>query len=465
LDDSTIDNQIALNIFLRIRPKMIKLHNHPFAPAQLYGPACEIIRVLHKAGYEALIAGGAVRDFLIGRPQTDLDIATSARPEQIQNLFRRTIPVGESFGVVIVLQNNIAFEVATFRSDLSYSDGRRPDSIKFCSAEEDAFRRDFTINGLFWDIDKEIVLDYVCGKQDIEAGLIRTILAPADRFTEDHLRIIRAIRFAAQLNFTIDPKTLAAIRHFAPQIKTISMERIHDELSKLFLARKRCIGLKLLKDSTIFHELTNRINAELVVQNLIYLGDSFPHGFIPDKLHLLDDSQIDNPLFGWLCYFLDLLNLLNIRIENTQIEKMMGCLNILSRVFRFSKEATVSLCKMARILIEIRDFLLLELADRIRILRHQEFKMAFKLLQKLDPGLHAKLLRQVDEEQKQYGKLYFPTALLNGSQLFQVGFTAGPDMGSFLYELETKQLEQKIKTVDEAHVFAAAWLDRNQSEN
>jgi tRNA nucleotidyltransferase/poly(A) polymerase len=196
--------------------------------------AKEIVAKLQAAGFSAFWVGGSVRDFLLGREPTDFDIATDAKPEQVEKLFSKTIPVGRKFGVVIVVENEQQFQVATFRAEADYQDGRRPEKVEFANAEADALRRDFTVNGLFYDPLTKKTHDWVGGEKDLRAKIIRTIGKPEERFGEDHLRMLRAVRFAAQLNFAIEPETFSAIQRLAPKIKLISAERIREELVKLF---------------------------------------------------------------------------------------------------------------------------------------------------------------------------------------------------------------------------------------
>lgn len=206
--------------------------------------AVEVVRRLREAGHQALWAGGCVRDLLLGFEPKDYDVATSAVPEQVQKLFRRTVPVGISFGVVRVLGSpGIEVEVATFRNDGQYDDGRRPNSVVFSTAEEDARRRDFTINGMFFDPIDEKVFDYVGGQTDISAQVIRAIGNPAERFTEDKLRMLRAARFAARLDFAIDPASAAAVRTMASQLDVVSLERILAELQNMLTAPWRVRAL------------------------------------------------------------------------------------------------------------------------------------------------------------------------------------------------------------------------------
>jgi poly(A) polymerase len=194
--------------------------------------ACRIVQKLRSRGHEAWLVGGCVRDHLLGRTPADFDVATSALPEQTLELYPRALQVGRAFGVIVVVENGVSVEVATFRIEGNYSDGRRPDHVEFTSAQEDAFRRDFTINALFMDPVSEEVVDHVGGVSDIKRSVIRAVGDPFQRFSEDSLRVLRAIRFASDLSATLDPATENALRQMAPSLSRVSPERIFDELTK-----------------------------------------------------------------------------------------------------------------------------------------------------------------------------------------------------------------------------------------
>ncbi len=224
--------------------------------------ACDIVAQLQRAGHVAYLAGGCVRDQLLGVEAKDHDIATSALPEEVQQIFPRVTDLtGKSFGVLRVLVGEASYEVATFRQDGPYRDGRHPASVRFATAEEDAQRRDFTINGLFFDPVANRLIDYVGGEADLRAKIIRAIGNPADRFAEDHLRLLRAIRFATRLNFKIEPGTWEAIRAEAGLIRTVSAERIRDELNRIFTVSKPELGLDLLDRSGLLAEVLPDIAA------------------------------------------------------------------------------------------------------------------------------------------------------------------------------------------------------------
>lgn len=216
--------------------------------------ALRVVRCLRGLGHQALWAGGSVRDHLLGRRANDIDVATSATPEQVQAAFRHTIPVGVHFGVVRVRERlrpgvSVEIEVATFRVDAEYEDGRRPTSVRFTGAAEDALRRDFTINGLFYDPVADEVLDFVEGRTDLVRGVVRAIGDPAARFLEDRLRILRAPRFAAALGFRLDPSTAEAGRARAPEVPAcVSPERVHHELQRILAAPTRARGLALCQE-------------------------------------------------------------------------------------------------------------------------------------------------------------------------------------------------------------------------
>ncbi len=235
-------------------------YHTPITDALLDG-AVRIVRTLRNAGHQALFAGGCVRDRLLGRPIHDYDIATSARPDDVESLFRKTIPVGKSFGVIVVLVGNDQYQVATFRSDGPYLDGRHPSSVTFSDAKSDVERRDFTINALLYDPLNDELLDHVGGRKDLEARLIRAVGDPRARFDEDKLRMMRAVRFTGQLGFALDSATEAAIREMAPQVLQTSWERIRDELGKLLVCDGRSEALDLLHRTSLLKVILPEVAA------------------------------------------------------------------------------------------------------------------------------------------------------------------------------------------------------------
>jgi poly(A) polymerase len=248
-----------------------------------YFGAEEIVRRLRDAGYQALLAGGCVRDLLRGENPKDYDVATSALPDLVAELFKETRPVGRQFGVCLVILGGRSYQVATFRTDMAYSDGRHPDMVAFSSPEEDAKRRDFTINGMFWDPIGDRVLDFVGGQEDLESRLIRAIGDPEKRFREDHLRLIRAVRFAARLGFAIEPKTRRAIESLAELVVQVSAERLQEELRVILTDRDPAGALRLMDElgmlRVVFPELEDARGCEQP-ENYHPEGDVFVHSIL-----------------------------------------------------------------------------------------------------------------------------------------------------------------------------------------
>ncbi len=223
--------------------------------------ARELVVQLREHGHIAYFAGGCVRDIVRGQIPKDFDIATDARPEAVQQIFSRTYAVGAHFGVIVVVENGFQFEVATFRSDDVYIDGRRPSAVHFSSPEEDARRRDFTINGMFYDPVTEEVIDFVGGRVDLEARLVRAIGDPGERFKEDRLRMLRAVRFATALDYKIDNQTWDALAANATAISEISKERIREELVRIFTSPNRVRGWDLLDESGLMRAIIPEMEA------------------------------------------------------------------------------------------------------------------------------------------------------------------------------------------------------------
>lgn len=252
-----------------------------------------ILRVFHDAGYECYLVGGSVRDLVLGHGSEDFDFATNARPEEVMRLFRRVAPTGIKHGTVSVLVRDKAYEVTTYRADGKYIDGRRPESVSFSdSLEEDVKRRDFTINGLAYDIATEKILDYVGGIDDIRSGLIRTIGDPIARFREDGLRTYRACRFAARFNFDIEEATFAAIHECLDVAALVSMERVRDELMKLLEAGVPSSGIEYMRGSGLLSQfLPELADCYGVTQNRFHVYDIYYH-----SLYSCDAVPASEPL-------------------------------------------------------------------------------------------------------------------------------------------------------------------------
>lgn len=255
-----------------------------------YNSSLDVLKKIRDAGFTAFFAGGSVRDKLLGRTPKDYDIATSALPEQVEGLFPKTVAVGKAFGVIMVVQDGMEIEVATFREDAGYQDGRRPDSVSFCGAEEDAKRRDFTVNGMFYDPIAGEIIDYVGGREDLDKKIIRAIGGPDRRFAEDHLRMLRAVRFAHTLGFEIDPATRDAIKAHADDLANISIERIENEFSRTLV--------ESLKPGDALEELVDLgLMPHIIPEILPMIGQGQPPEFHPE-----------GDVFEHTCLMLNLMN-------------------------------------------------------------------------------------------------------------------------------------------------------------
>ena len=451
----------------------------PFAPQALYRPALKIVRTLREAGFEAYIAGGAVRDYLLGRPQYDLDIATSASPEAIRRLFRRTIPVGESFGVMIVRERGINFEVATFRSEHGYSDGRRPDQVEFCDARSDVKRRDFTVIG---------------------ARLIRTIGDPEERFDEDRLRMLRALRFAAQLEFEIEARTLQSIRRSAGLLDSVSMERVREELDRIFRAPRPARGLWLLEDSGLLKVIRARVlreadglpraqpapSAEEPEDSLLWrlarhlassrAGEVPADGtvdWIPaDAPELLfaeaeeaavpetrsPGEESTEAVLYWLAWFLDLAGLDGATLPRLEPKDLASCIEALAPALRMSGTRALRLRAGAYVLGRLPRTRKMRVADQKRLLRHPGLEQARRLAPCLYPEECEELEAWITARLEEFDDSLVIQPLLDGHRLMELGVAPGPRLGQLLHELESQQLEGNIETVNQAREFVRAAL-------
>lgn len=426
--------------------------------------ASEIVKKLTQAGFVAYFAGGCVRDLMMNHSAKDYDIATTASPDQVTHLFDKTIAVGKQFGVIIVVLEGHQFEVATFRREGPYRDGRHPEAVSFTSPEKDAKRRDFTINGLFFDPLKQQMIDYVGGKRDIEAKLIKTIGEPEERFEEDHLRMLRAIRFAANLSFKIEPKTWDAIKRLRNKIHSVSQERIRDELVKMLTRANTGLGLQLLSDSGLLAEILPEIEAMKGVQQP---PEYHPEGdvFIHTKM-LLD--QLDHPsvvlAFGALLHDVGKPNTYSdeggkIHFYNHPHVGVQIAEKLLTRL-RFSNRETADILSCIENHMKFASVKEMRVGKLKQFVARENFETELTLHKidclashgKLD--LYHFLQEKVDEFKKEELK---PKPILNGHDLLGIGIQAGPIMKEILEEAYSLQLEGKIKSKSDA----AEWVKQN----
>ena len=425
--------------------------------------AFNILRTLHAAGYEAWLVGGCVRDELRGVAPKDFDIATNALPEQVESLFPKTIGVGKSFGVMLVLENDQQFEVATFRAESGYTDGRRPDTVTFGDAEADALRRDFTINGLFLNPITEELRDWVGGEADLKAGVLRTIGDPAERFGEDHLRLLRAVRFAAQLDFQIEPATFAAVQQHAEKINRVSAERIRDELLKLFRPPHAARGLDLLRDSGLL--------AHVLPEMMLTIGceqspEYHPEGDVYKHIRLMLDSMSADAAveLPWTILLHDIAKPATAsvgedgRIHNYGHDKLGAEMSevILERL-KFPRK------QIDAIVFTVLKHMNLAAAPKMRKakLRRMLMRPTFDLeleQHRIDClGSHAKLdiydfLRAEQAALAEQPALIEP--LVSGRDLIDLGIKPGPPMGELLNAIRDRQLAEEFSTREEALAWA-----------
>ena len=423
---------------------------------------------LQKAGYEAFWVGGCVRDLLLGREPGDYDIVTSALPEQIEELFTRTIPVGRKFGVLVVIEGQNQFQVATFRAESDYRDGRHPERVSFGNAAADARRRDFTINGLFYDPIGKKLHDWVEGEPDLKARLIRTIGPPLERFGEDHLRLLRAVRLAAQLQFEIEAGTLEAIKNIAPKIQDISAERIRDELLKLFQPPHAERGLVLLEQSGLLEQVLPEIHA---TRDCEQSPDFHPEGSVFEHLRLMlrhlpegaDASLV------WSVLLHDVAKPVTAsRDPDTGSIHFYGhervgaemASTILERL-RFPRKQIDDIVQAVRCHMQFKDVPDMRKATLRRLLLRPTFPLELELHRLDCLGSHGQLdiykflVHQADEL-KQMPQIQPP--LLKGDDLLALGMKPGPYMGALLSEIREKQLQDELKTPAEAREWAKARL-------
>ncbi len=425
--------------------------------------ARSIVERLRGAGHVAYFAGGCVRDLVLGQAPKDIDIATDARPEEVQKIFRRTYAVGAHFGVVVVLENDQQFEVATFRSDGAYLDGRHPSAVSFSSPEEDARRRDFTINGMFFDPPNDAVIDLVGGQDDLKARLVRAIGEPAQRFAEDRLRLLRAIRFATVLEFEIVPATWAAILQAAPTIREISAERIREELVRIFLSPQRTRGWDLLDASGLMKEILPELEAMKGCEQPPQFhpeGDVFRHTRI--MLQLLP-GEVSLPLVLSVLFHdigkpptatVDPEGRIRFNGHDRVGAEMTEALMERLRFSRLEIDATVEAVRQHMVFKDVPN---MRVAKLKRFIARPTFADELELHRVDCTSSHGMLdnyefLRRKQEEFAH--EPIIPPPLVTGDDLIALGMRPGPRFGEILEAVETQQLEGTLRD----RAGALAWI-------
>jgi poly(A) polymerase len=424
--------------------------------ALLRKKAERIVQELSEAGHEALFAGGCVRDMLRGEEPHDYDVATDATPDEVQALFERTVPVGRQFGVVLVLLGDDQFEVATFRAESGYSDGRHPDDVEFADARADALRRDFTINGLFYDPLSETLIDYVGGEADIEAGVVRAVGEPAARFAEDALRMMRAVRFTARFGYRLAPATDAALEPHAADIAKVSGERLREELGRILTGPNRGDALELLRTTGLLRVVLPEVEA--------MHGCGQPDEFHPEgdvfahTRRCLDELREPSvPLaFGTLLHDVGkpLTRREADRVRFNQHDKVGAQVaRDICRRLRFSSADTahiVDLVAQHMRFMAVRDMR----ESRLKRLLRSPYIDDHLELHRVDcVASHGDLsnydfCRQTKEALRD--EEIRPPRLLTGDDLIDMGYAPGPIFSEILERVEDAQLEGEVETRDQA---------------
>ncbi|UXR63689.1 CCA tRNA nucleotidyltransferase [Bdellovibrio bacteriovorus] len=390
------------------------IHSHPH-----WSAVESIYHTLQAHGYKAFLAGGCVRDALLGLQANDLDVATDANPDQIESLFKKTVNVGKSFGVMRVLVDGADIEVATFRNDGAYLDGRRPESVIFSTPEEDAQRRDFTVNALMYDLATEEVLDYVGGQADLQAGILRTVGDAERRFLEDHLRLLRAARFSAQLNFVIEEKSFQAMTRMASLVSKVSGERIRDEMNKLLKTSAVLRGLQAMADAGLMKEL-------------------FP-------FRLRDNSWQQNNLAS---QFWQALALFVRQADSVEMEKALDLLKLSSRERRCIEDSW-AVWQDARALLE------LNMGKKLQKMARDGVAFALRILLEEDSE---KLQIQELFTQWNSWQCELPRPFLTGEDV--KGTLTGKAIGNCLEQAYELQLERSLHSRDEALQWLQTYLKK-----
>ncbi len=424
--------------------------------------ALAIAKALHDKGFMVYFAGGCVRDHLMGQTPQDFDIATTAKPEEVEGLFPKTVPVGKQFGVMLVVEEDIPFEVATFRREGGYEDGRHPSQVSFTVPEEDAQRRDFTVNGLFYDPFEKKVIDFVHGLEDLPRRIIRAIGDPDERFEEDKLRLLRAIRFASTLGFQIEPKTWEAVCRRAHEIHAVSPERIREELVKIFTRPGSARGYSLLSESGLMKEVLPEVEVMRGVQQ----PEKFhPEGDVFEHTRLLFEN-LRPPVSSILAFsvlFHDIGKPKTFAVRKGRLtfyehseEGAKMASDIMKRL-RFSNEEIDGVYECVANHMKFMDVKKMRAGKLKRFISRPYFNEEMELHRVDCAASHGMLDNYyfLQDKLKEYANEELkPKPLVNGNDLIAMGMQPGPAMKPILEELYELQLEGAHQTREEA----LAWL-------
>lgn len=434
-------------------------------PDAVESTAREIVARLKRAGFTAYYAGGCVRDMLRGAKPADYDIATSATPNEVQKLFPRTVAVGAQFGVVCVMENGVEYQVATFRADGLYIDGRHPSDVTFSSPQQDAERRDFTVNGMFFDPVENEVIDFVQGRADLAARILRAIGDPAARFREDHLRMLRAVRFAATLGFEIESATWDALRARAAEIHSVSAERIREELTRMFVSPNRVRAFDLLDASGLMREILPEIETLKGCEQPPQFhpeGDVFVH--TRRMLELLPNEEISVPLvFGVLFHDIGKPPTFSYdekdqRIRFSGHDKAGAEMTraIMERL-RFSRDEIGTAVELVENHMVFKDVQKMRVSRLKRFMARPHFAEEM-ILHKVDCESSHGSIENYDfllEKKAEFAsEPLIPPPLVTGRDVLALGWKPGPKIGEILEAAKDRQLEGALKTREKA----LAWI-------
>jgi poly(A) polymerase len=444
--------------------------------------AVAIVKTLRERGHQAYFVGGCVRDLLLGRHPADYDVATDATPDHVMAIFPRTWAVGAQFGVVLVpiagedgcdvapehpqSHHHGCIEVATFRKDGIYTDGRHPDGVRFSrSAREDVQRRDFTINGMLLDpLNRDEVLDYVGGRADLEAGLVRTIGEAHRRFSEDKLRMLRAVRFAARFRFAIDPETLHAIRDLAPQIKVVSRERVRDELTKLLTEGHARRAFELLDESGLLGEVLPEVAK---MKGVDQPPQYHPEGDVWVHTLLLLEKLPENcsPTLAWGALLHDVGKPPTFRVAPDRI-RFDGHVDVgvqmterLGRELRFSNDELQQVSALVANHMKFAEVTHMRESTLKRFMRMPRFDehMALHKMDCLSSHGDLSLYEFVKQKMEETpAKEIRPEPLIAGADLIAAGYRPGPLFKRILAAVEDRQLEGRLQSREQAMEFVRA---------
>lgn len=419
--------------------------------------ARDIVRILREHSHAAYLAGGCVRDLLLGREPKDYDVATSAPPEEVLRLFPDSDQVGAHFGVVLVRRDGAQVEVATFRSEGPYSDGRHPDTVTFkTDPRADALRRDFTINAMMMDPFSREVLDFVGGQEDIRQGVIRTVGDPRERFAEDHLRMLRAVRFAARFRFTIEAGTRAAIRELAGQIHRVAAERVRDELVRILTEGGARYGFELLDETGLLREILPEVAA---MKGVAQPPEFHPEGDVwTHTLLMLDQLKNPTPELALGALLHDVGKPVTFRVADRirfdgHVEEGVRIASGILRRLRFPGDVSERVLALVANHMRFLHVPGMRESTLKRFLRLERFDEHLELHRVDCLSSHGSLdiYQYVARKRKEFSEEQLrPPRLIGGDDLIAMGYRPGPAFRRMLHAVETAQLESRIRTRDEA---------------